>query len=104
MLSDPIPPTIVEHNLGLAYFGAKRYKDAIMIFKNVLERAKKGEFNLLFAHINLAMTYAMLDQGKEALKVDPKSTAKRYFEVFRFKNQVDADHFINAAHKAGLPE
>ncbi|MFC1886342.1 tetratricopeptide repeat protein [Thermodesulfobacteriota bacterium] len=108
---DPISPTFFYNYFGRAYFGAERYKEALTIFKLVLKNAKKGEFSLLMAHNNLAMTYAMLDQGEaakvhveELLKLDPNFTVEGFSKTIIYKNQVDADRFINALRKAGLPE
>jgi Tfp pilus assembly protein PilF len=77
----------------------------------VFERAKKGEYNLLLAHLNLAMTYAMFDQEEKArdhmeelLKEDPNFTLKRFPETLVYKNQADADRTLNALRKAGLSE
>lgn len=111
LLLDPFPAFLSLHNFGLAYFGAQRYNDALEIFNHALERAKKDNLRPYGLNLDLAMTYAMLDQMEqarvhveEALKINPNLTAKRYFEYYRFKNQVDVDRFINASRKAGLPE
>jgi len=108
---DPFSPTNFYQHFGMAYFGAEQYKDALTIFKQVLERAKKGKFNLVVAHLNLATTYAMLDQDEQAwvhvaelLNVDPNYTVKRFSKTVVYKNQVDTDRIINAIRKAGLPE
>ncbi|MFC1886396.1 tetratricopeptide repeat protein [Thermodesulfobacteriota bacterium] len=107
---DPISLTLFYSYLGIAYFGAEQFKDALMIFKQVLKSAEKGESNLVWAHRNLAMTYAMLDQKKEAqfhvaelLKLDPSFTVEGFSKTIVYKNQVDADRLINALRKAGLP-
>jgi len=110
---DPIPPVWVTANLANAYFGAGLYEEALATFKQVLERAKKGEYRLRSPLLGLASTYAMLGKQEEAqaqiaklLKVDPKYTIKRYAKgpVRLFKNQEDKNRWIDAVRKAGLPE
>jgi len=95
----------------MAYFGIERYKDALTTFKLLLDRAKKGEYDILRTHLCLAMTYAMLDQEEDAriqitnaLKIDPDYTIKRFSAAMVYKNQTDADRIIHALIKAGLPE
>ena len=89
----------------------EQYEKALLSFKQVLERAKKGETRLYVAHLRLAATYAMLDRDEEAknhldelLKIRPKYSIKYYAKRTKFKNQADLDRWINALRKAGLPE
>jgi tetratricopeptide (TPR) repeat protein len=110
---DPIPRSYSLQGSGNSYFLAKRYADALTQYKRLLERVKKGEYNPLVVHLNLAQTYVMLGQEKEAkghiaevLKLKPKYSIKRYANIHTryYKNQADRDHLINALRKAGLPE
>ena len=78
---DPYPPAYIHVNSGWAYFLAERYEDALAQFRLVLERAKRGEYNLKFVHLMLAQTYAMLGQKEEArhhvkerLRLDPNTS------------------------------
>jgi adenylate cyclase len=109
---DPFPQPYLYQNWGRAYFGAERYGEALSMFKHVLKRARKGAFNLLTAYLFLAMTYAMLGLVKgtrnhmtKLLGMDPyfslKDVSKR---VKYYKNQVNADHIVNAVRQAVLPE
>ena len=110
---DPIPRAYSFQGSGNSYFLAKRYEDALTQYKRLLDRANKGEYNQLVAHLHLAQTYVMLGQEKEAqehiaevLKLNPKYSIKRYANTLArfYKNQGDRDHLINALRKAGLPE
>ena len=107
---DPIPPALYIWLLGGAYFCAERYEEALAEYKRAL---RKGGFSPKSLHRNLAATYAMLGQEEktryhaaEVLKLDPKFSLKRYAKLERnwYKNQADADRWINAYRKAGLPE
>ena len=106
---DPYPPVYFLVDSGVAYFMAERYEDALAQFKRVLERAKEGEYNLKSAHRNLAATYSMLGQEKEArhhaaelLRLDPKFSLERLSKTVPYKNKADIEHLINALRKAGL--
>ena len=108
---DPIPPGWMIALFGTSYFGAERYEDAIGPFKQLLVRAKKGDFNLVSSHECLAATYAMLGQKDNArahivelLRVDPNYTLEDAAKNAYFNNQADTDRWINALRKAGLPE
>jgi len=110
---DPIPQVWVAGGLAYAYFGAGLYEEALETFKQVLKRAKKGEYRLTSPLLGLAMTYAMLGQEEEAqayiaklLKIKPKYNIKLFAKkrVGLFKNQEDKNRWIDAVRKAGLPE
>ena len=108
---DPYSPVTNHVMVGYSYFLAGRYEDALVQHKLVLERAKKGEYSLVFAHENMAEPYAMLGQDEKAryhvaeiLKVDPNYSCKTVAQYWGkvFKNQADVDHIVNALRKAGL--
>jgi len=107
---DPNPPALYIRMLGIAYFNAERYEEALTEYKRAL---RKGGFNPKRLHLGLAAIYAMLGQEEKArhhvaevLKIDPKDSLKHYAKIFRrfFKNRADADRWINALRKAGLPD
>jgi adenylate cyclase len=108
---DPIPMAWVIWDLGVAYFDAGRYENALTEFNRLLDRSKQGEFNPEFAHRLLAATYAMLDREKksqkhaaEVIRINPKFTLKKYAMTQGYKNQADKDRWIVALRKAGLPD
>jgi TolB-like protein/Tfp pilus assembly protein PilF len=100
------------YRLGTSYFMAERYEEAIKPFKQVLERAKEGEFNPKTPFRWLAATYAMIGQEEQAkayitklLKIDPNYSIKNVVKrVAIFENKADSDRIITALRKAGLPE
>ncbi len=107
---DPIPPALYIWLLGIAYFQAERYEEALAELNRAL---RKGGLSPKWLHRDLAATYAMLDQEEEALhhvdevlKIDPKYSLKQRAKRLRrgYKKQADADRMINALRKAGLPE
>ena len=107
---DPNHSAMYIKQLGVAYFNAERYEEALAEFTRAL---RKGGFSPKILHLSLAATYAMLGQEEKAryhvaevLKIDPKYSLKRHAKRIRnnFKYQADADRWINALRKAGLPD
>jgi adenylate cyclase len=108
---DPIPMAWVLWSLGVAYFDAGRYEDALTEFNRLLDRSKKGEFNPEFTHRLLAATYVMLGREKEArkhagevIRINPKFTLKGFAKTQGYKNKADIDRWVVALRKAGLPD
>ena len=97
--------------MGKSYRTAGRYEDAIRVFKEVLVRARKGEFPLWLPNANLAITYAMMGQNEkarihltEAMKLNPTYSLELESKInfFRDSNQLEA--IFDALRKAGMPD
>jgi TolB-like protein/class 3 adenylate cyclase/cytochrome c-type biogenesis protein CcmH/NrfG len=93
------------HNLGMAYFTARRYEEAISAFKKALEKGPENQF----AYMGLAAAYTYLGREEKArpaaaelLRIDPTFSLDHYAKILPFKNQEDKEHLINALRKAGL--
>ena len=75
----------------------------------LLERAKKGEYNLLFAHIQLSATYIEFGQEEKAraqaaevLRIYPKFSLQWWKEFLPYKNKTDTERYLSSLRKAGL--
>jgi adenylate cyclase len=106
---DPITSPGDHIHLGMAYFMAEQFENALAEFKRVLEHSKKGEFNPIRVHITLAATYAMLGREEEArnhaaevLRINPKFSLKWATKRMVYKKQADIDRYVEALRKAGL--
>jgi adenylate cyclase len=104
---DPIPQGWYIRNLGLAYFGAGRYEEAISAYKKSLQRAP----NDFLTHVNLTTAYSWAGrleearaQADEVLKINPKSSVGGLAKKSLYKNQADRDRYLDGLRKAGLPE
>jgi len=94
--------------LGIAYFTAGRYEDAIAtINKNYAEFARKGYVGLFF----LAASYAaigQLEKAREVMKVclekHPSFTLSSYPHLRLYKRTKDRDRYANFLRRAGMPE
>ena len=104
MQLDPYDADAWVHLLGRAWFGARRYEEAIGAFKRV-PRPQYGHYAYL------AACYGQLGRNEEAkaeaaqvLVMKPDFTAKSFAEALFYKDQADRDHVFEGLRKAGLPE
>ena len=91
--------------LALSYRELGQYEEAIATYGKVLQIY--GPDHLL-AHLELAITYALMDhekenriEGAEVLRIDPKFSLERYIKVLPF-DQSKKDRIADALCKAGL--
>jgi len=104
---DPIPPGWYYRNLGMAYFTAHRYEDAIAACKKALNRTP----NDLLTHAILTSSYTWAgreeearSQAAEVLRINPGFSLEKRAKILKYKNQADRDRFLEGLRKAGLPE
>jgi adenylate cyclase len=105
---DPFPWPHAFGQMGLANYMLKRYGEAVHFLRECTSRLP----NLQWPHLWLASAYAQLGQLEEArneaaevLRINPGFTIaswKRLCVVY--KDPKDAEHRIDGARKAGLPE
>jgi adenylate cyclase len=91
--------------LALSYRELGQYEEAIATYEKVLQIY--GPDHLL-AHLELAITYALMDrekenriEGAEVIRIDPKFSIERYIKVLPF-DQSRKDRIADALRKAGL--
>jgi len=94
-----------------AYRMTGRYEEALAMGKQYLERCRKGECNLLPAHIGLAATYIGLGRVEEArthaaevLRMNPNFSLDEARKMSSFKDPVHLERVLDALRKAGIPE
>jgi adenylate cyclase len=100
--------------LAPSYDQAGRYEEGLEVDKQLLERAKKGEWPLQKAHQNLAVDYARLDRmeeaqahAKELCRIDPNFSIERWRSspyLSMVKDRKWLDSIAEMMRKAGLPE
>jgi tetratricopeptide (TPR) repeat protein len=90
-----------------------RYEDALTVYKQLLDRSRKGEFPILRAHIYMAEVYIELGREEEArthtaevLKLNPKFSLERARKIgiHGYKDPAHLERRLNALRKAGIPE
>jgi TolB-like protein/Tfp pilus assembly protein PilF len=110
----PYYPAYYLQWLGAAYRMTGRYEDALQIYKQLLDRANKGEFPSLEAHVFLADVYTELDRVEEAqthaaevLKLKPGLSLAEIssnISTYTFKDPAHLERRLNALRKSGIPE
>jgi adenylate cyclase len=103
---NPFPPVWYLWGLGSCYRDMGRYEEAIAEFRKALRLYPDS----LLPHLGLAATYSLMGREQEAhaetaeiLRIDPKFSLNRHAKDFlSFKNQNDADRYIESLRKAGL--
>jgi adenylate cyclase len=103
---NPFPPVWYLWGLGSCYRDMDRYEEAIEEFKKALRLYPDS----LPPHLGLAATYSLMGRQQEAhaeaneiLRIDPKFSLNRHAKGFLFfKNQNDADRYMEPLRKAGL--
>jgi adenylate cyclase len=104
---NPLPPSYYFVKLGRAYRMTEQYNRAIESYEKALNRSPVD----LFAHVELAATYALLGQEEKArekaadvLKLHPKFSIERYTKGVPFRERSETERLAKALRSAGLPE
>jgi len=104
---DPYPPAVTFRLLGSCYRSVSRYEEAITAYKKALQK----NFDDIFTHINLAVTYVKLGreeearaEAKEVTRIHPKFSLANYAKSVHSKHQASVDDYMECLRRAGLPE
>ena len=104
---NPMPPVYYYSYLGMTNNVLGSYAEAL----DAYNKGFQINPNYLYNRIGLAETHSLMGNDDEArlaaeevLKLHPRFSAKYHIRAMQYKNQTDEDRFLNALHKAGLPE
>jgi adenylate cyclase len=109
----PYYPAYYLQWLGGAYRMTGRYEEALTVYNQLLDRSRKGEFQILAVHVFLADIYAELGKEDEArthaaqvIKIEPGFSLKDVSKIrtYRYKDPAHLERRLKALRKAGLPE
>jgi adenylate cyclase len=102
---NPIANSLLLRNLGISYWMAGKYEDAIVVLKKSLQERP----NDLFSHLALATCYVSLGREEQAraeatevLRIHPKFSLEHFAKVLPYKDQSVVDNAIACLRKAGL--
>jgi adenylate cyclase len=102
---NPYPDSWWIRQLGLSYFFAGRYEEAIAAHKKSLNISPKD----LLTHLHLTTAYSWagrheeaLAQAAEILRINPKFSVEERAKFMPLKNQADLDRYLDGLRKAGL--
>jgi adenylate cyclase len=105
---DPFQPLIWSTSwLGFANYMLRRYGEAVRLLRECAARLP----NLQWPHLWLAAALAQAGQLEEArreaaavLRINPGFTIESWNALNVFRDPADAEHRVDGARKAGLPE
>ena len=111
MRLSPYYPASYLMFLADSYFSLRRYDESIAANKQLLERARMGEWPIFSPHLGLASNYMLLGKEEKArfhadevLKANPSFSLKTFQSRNLFKNPADIEHWLEPLRKAGIPE
>jgi tetratricopeptide (TPR) repeat protein len=106
MRLNPYYPARYPWKLGVAYYTAKRYSEAVTPLKEAINLSPK----FMMPHRALAATYAQLGRVDEARAMVEQILAEEPHASLRkenwgnYKYPEDLEHWLDGMRKAGLPE
>jgi adenylate cyclase len=102
---NPFPPSWYFLFLGSSYRQLGRYEEAISACKKAILKEPTN----LFAHIFLAVNYAMSGheeeaqaQAQEVLRIDPSFSLEYFGKRLQYKDHAETERIVDALRKAGL--
>jgi adenylate cyclase len=105
----PYYPAFYLVPLGWGYQETGRYQEALEVFQNLLKRAQKGEFSLLYAHYNLTTSYSLLgdyekarEHWAEVLKINPNASLKWVSSFHFFKDPDQLERLLDVLRAVGI--
>ena len=93
--------------VGLAYYCARRYQEAIQPLRRSIDHNPK----FIAPRRTLAACYAQLGKSKEAAKqtemildLDPDFSLEKLSSMLSYRDSADLEHYLEGLRKAGLPD
>jgi adenylate cyclase len=104
MRLNPYHPQRFWSHLGRAYFGARRYGEAIEAFKHITAPDHLHHGALAACHAYLGNEAAARSHVREAQKLQPEFRVETYLTTLHYGQESDREHLRQGLLKAGLPE
>jgi adenylate cyclase len=99
----PYHPERFWSHLGRAYFGARRYGEAVKAYRRI-SRADHSHLAFLAAcHAQLGDAAAAKGAAQEVLQRAPDFSIERFIATQHYKHESDREHIRAALAKAQLP-
>jgi len=112
MRLNPFYPARYLKTYGMSCLMADRKEDALTAFKELLQRAQRGELPPpLVSHLGLCAVYAELGREIEAkthvqeiLKINPNFSVEEAKKLHRWRDPRYSEQWLSSLRKAGIPE
>jgi adenylate cyclase len=112
MRLNPFYPARYLKIYGMSCLMADRKEEALTAFKELLQRAQRGELPPpLVSHLGLCAVYAELGKEEEArthaleiLKINPSFSMEEAKKVHRWRDPEYSERWLSSLRKAGLPD
>ena len=110
MRLNPFYPARYLKSYGMSCLMADRKEEALTAFKELLQRAQRGELPpALVSHLGLCAVYAKLGNENEArnhameiLKINPNFSLEEAKKVHRWRDPKYSEQWLSSLRKAGL--
>jgi adenylate cyclase len=100
---NPLSPNWYAEFLGLAYYQAGQYEEAIVALKPLLHLGWKSvPHRLAASYAQLGRMDAARAQAAEVLKIKPDFSIATFTKTQFYKNSTDLEHYLDGVRKAGL--
>jgi adenylate cyclase len=103
MRLNPYHPERFWSHLARAYFGARRYDDAIAALKRITAPDHLHHGALAACHVYLDDEATARSHIREALKLQPDLRVETYLATLHYRQEGDREHLRQGLLKAGLP-
>ena len=103
MRLNPFHPERFWGHLGRAYFGARRYAEAVESFNHITAPDHALHAFLAACYAQVGDAAAAKAQVREVLEREPKFSVAAYADTLHYKRRSDLDHHRESLLKAGLP-
>lgn len=104
MRLNPYHPERFWSHLARAYFGARRYDDAVASLKRITAPDYLHHGTLAACHAYLGSEALARTHLREAQKLQPDLRIETYLATLHYKNESDREHYRQGLLRAGMPE
>jgi tetratricopeptide (TPR) repeat protein len=101
---NPHYPEFYDWPLGIAYFQARRYEDAVAALSRLSEQNAHSIVWLAASHSRLHRREEMVDAVTRLIELDPDFRLSATPTIAALANEVDQDHLRDSLRELGLPE
>ncbi|MEJ2177911.1 MAG: tetratricopeptide repeat protein, partial [Gammaproteobacteria bacterium] len=93
---DPMHPENYYSNLAVAFHAAKKYQDAIKIFKRISALQPTQMAYLVSCYVHTSDLDSARAQARAIVELDPNFLITRFAKGLHYKNEEDKEHLLEA--------